>query len=71
MHLFDLAGSTSVLQELSPQDDVQMRVSLSYFIGSGFGEIGWKNQYRKSSPFLKFLFKNVCRVQVGPFKVGE
>lgn len=57
MHLYDLPWPTSVLQDLPPQTDVQMRVTLSYFIEPGPGEIGWKDRYRYPSHSLKFLLK--------------
>lgn len=57
MHLYDLPWPTSVLQDLPPKTDVQMRVTLSYFIEPGPGEIGWKDRYRYPSHSLKFLIK--------------
>jgi hypothetical protein len=57
MHLYDLPWPTSVLQDLPPQTDVQLRVTLSYFIEPGPGEIGWKDRYRYPSYSLKFLVK--------------
>jgi hypothetical protein len=57
MHLYDLPWPTSVLQDLPPQIDVQMRITLSYFIEPGPGEIGWKDRYRYSSHSLKFFIK--------------
>ena len=54
MHLYELPWPKEVLQELPPATKVSMRVTLSYFIEPGPGQIGWDNKYRYSSFGLKF-----------------
>ena len=53
MHFYELPWPTSVLQEM---DDVmvRMRITLSYFIEPGPGEIGWQDRYRYPSHLLRF-----------------
>ena len=53
MHLYRLPWPTQVLQELG-EVEVIMRVTLSYFIEPGPGEIGWKDKYRYPSHGLRF-----------------
>jgi hypothetical protein len=53
MHLYELPWPREVLLELG-QTEVRMRVTLSYFIEPGPGEIGWKDRYRYRSHGLKF-----------------
>lgn len=54
MHLHDLPWPAEVLLALPPQTEVSMRVTLSYFIEPGPGEIGWKDRYRYPSHQLRF-----------------
>ena len=54
MHLYDLPWPKAVLLELPPETEVQMRITLSYFIEPGPGEIGWRDRYRYSSHVLRF-----------------
>ncbi len=54
MHLYELPWPKNVLRELPPETKVSMRVTLSYFIEPGPGEIGYEDKYRYSSFGLKF-----------------
>ena len=53
MHLYNLPWPKDVLKELA-EIPVKMRVTLSYFIEPGPGEIGWGNRYRYASHGLRF-----------------
>lgn len=53
MHLYRLPWPMEILQELGEME-VEMRVTLSYFIEPGPGEIGWKDRYRYASHALRF-----------------
>lgn len=53
MHLYRLPWPSQILQELG-EVEVKMRVTLSYFIEPGPGEIGWKDRYRYPSHGLRF-----------------
>lgn len=53
MHLYNLPWPTSELANLGEQI-VTMRVTLSYFIEPGPGEVGWNNRYRYASHALRF-----------------
>jgi len=53
MHLYNLPWPNEVLSELGAVP-VKMRVTLSYFIEPGPGEIGWDNRYRYASHALRF-----------------
>lgn len=54
MHLYDLPWPTEVLQNLPPDVLVQMRITLSYFVEPGPGELGWQDRYRYASHALRF-----------------
>jgi hypothetical protein len=58
MHLYELPWPKEVLQDLPPEIEVRMRVTLSYFIEPGPGEIGWKDRYRYASHALRFDVKS-------------
>jgi len=58
MHLFDLPWPMDVLQALPDEIPIEMRVTLSYFIEPGPGEIGWKDRYRYPSHGLRFDVKS-------------
>ncbi|MCK5374897.1 MAG: S8 family peptidase, partial [Alphaproteobacteria bacterium] len=45
MHLYELPWPKEILETLG-EIDVEMRVTLSYFVEPGPGEIGWKDRYR-------------------------
>lgn len=53
MHLHKLPWPEEVLQSLG-EIDVEMRVTLSYFIEPGPGEVGWRDKYRYPSCNLRF-----------------
>jgi hypothetical protein len=53
MHLYALPWPKDVLLELGAAE-IRMRVTLSYFIEPGPGEIGWKDRYRYPSHGLRF-----------------
>jgi len=53
MHLYDLPWPKGVLENLGATL-VKMRITLSYFIEPGPGEVGWKNRYRYASHALRF-----------------
>lgn len=53
MHLYALPWPIEALLDMGPTQ-VRMRVTLSYFIEPGPGEIGWKDRYRYRSHGLKF-----------------
>jgi len=53
MHLHNMPWPREVLQELGAVN-VEMRVTLSYFIEPGPGEIGWQDKYRYPSCRLRF-----------------
>ena len=54
MHFHELPWPREVLQSLPPETEVEMRVTLSYFIEPGPGEIGHKDKYRYASHMLRF-----------------
>lgn len=58
MHFYDLPWPTEVLQALPDDIQVKMKVTLSYFIEPGPGEIGWKDRYRYASHTLRFDINN-------------
>jgi hypothetical protein len=53
MHLYRLPWPRDILLGLG-ETPVSMRVTLSYFIEPGPGEIGWKDRYRYASHGLRF-----------------
>jgi hypothetical protein len=53
MHLYNLPWPTGVLLGLGAVQ-VTMRVTLSYFVEPGPGEIGWEDRYRYASHALRF-----------------
>jgi len=54
MHFHKLPWPKDVLQSLPTDVEVEMRVTLSYFIEPGPGEIGGKDKYRYASHMLRF-----------------
>lgn len=58
MHLYELPWPKEALLELPPETEIQMRVTLSYFIEPGPGEIGWENRYRYASHGLRFFLNS-------------
>lgn len=57
MHLYALPWPTEALLDLE-ELRVRMRVTLSYFIEPGPGEIGWKDRYRYPSHGLRFALNS-------------
>jgi hypothetical protein len=53
MHLYNLPWPTAILGALG-EAQVRMRVTLSYFVEPGPGEVGWDNRYRYASHALRF-----------------
>lgn len=62
MHLYKLPWPSEILQELGEQE-VEMRITLSYFIEPGPGEIGWKDRYRYASHALRFDLNSPTETQ--------
>ncbi|MDD3320768.1 MAG: S8 family peptidase [Paludibacter sp.] len=58
MHFFDLPWPTDLLTSLG-ETPVRFRITLSYFIEPGAGEIGWKDKYRYQSYGLRFEINNI------------
>ena len=58
MHLHELPWPKDVLLSLG-ETQVTLRITLSYFIEPGPGEIGWKDRYRYASYALHFDLNNV------------
>lgn len=53
MHIHALPWPKEVLEFLG-EENVTMKVTLSYFIEPGPGEVGWKDKYRYPSCGLRF-----------------
>jgi len=53
MHLHELPWPRETLRELG-ETHVELRITLSYFIEPGPGEVGWRDRYRYPSHGLKF-----------------
>jgi hypothetical protein len=58
IHFFSLPWPQELLLDLG-QTPVRLRITLSYFIEPGAGEIGWKDKYRYQSYGLRFDLNNV------------
>lgn len=54
MHFYDLPWPKDTLLNLPDETPVEMRVTLSYFVEPGPGEIGWQDRYRYASHGLRF-----------------
>ena len=57
MHIHELPWPSDLLLELGDVN-VRMKVTLSYYIEPGLGEIGWKDKYRYPSCALLFDVNN-------------
>lgn len=53
MHIHEIPWPKEVLESLG-EIEAKIKVTLSYFIEPGPGEVGWKNKYRYSSAGLRF-----------------
>ena len=53
LHFYQLPWPTDVLRDMG-ETNVTMRVTLSYFIEPGPGEVGWQDRYRYPSHALRF-----------------
>ena len=53
LHLYELPWPKDQLQQLGAVE-VQLRITLSYFIEPGPGEVGWRDRYRYASHGLRF-----------------
>ena len=53
MHLYNLPWPSDILLSLG-EAQVKMRVTLSYFVEPGPGEVGWQDRYRYASHGLRF-----------------
>ena len=58
IHFFNLPWPSDLLLGMG-QIPVKLRITLSYFIEPGAGEIGWKDKYRYQSHGLRFDLNNV------------
>ena len=57
IHYYELPWPTQVLEALGSYE-CTLRVTLSYFVEPGPGEVGWKNRYRYASHGLRFDVNN-------------
>lgn len=57
MHMHDIPWPTDILKSLG-EETVRLRVTLSYYIEPGPGQIGWKDKYRYPSCGLVFDVNN-------------
>lgn len=58
IHFFNLPWPSDLLLGMG-EIHVKLRITLSYFIEPGVGEIGWKDKYRYQSHGLRFDINNV------------
>lgn len=59
MHLYNLPWPADALADLG-ETEVRMRVTLSYFVEPGPGEVGWQDRYRYASHALRFAVNGVA-----------
>lgn len=57
IHFFNLPWPSDLLLNMG-ETPVRLRVTLSYFVEPGAGEIGWKDKYRYQSHGLRFDINN-------------
>ena len=62
MHIYSLPWPLEELQRLGEME-VEMRITLSYFIEPGPGEVGWKDRYRYASHALRFDINSPTETQ--------
>lgn len=58
IHFFNLPWASELLLQMG-EIPVKFKITLSYFIEPGAGEIGWKDKYRYQSHGLRFEVNNV------------
>ena len=58
IHFFNLPWASDLLLQMG-EISVKLKITLSYFIEPGAGEIGWKDKYRYQSHGLRFDVNNV------------
>jgi hypothetical protein len=58
IHFFNLPWPSELLLSLGDVP-VRLRITLSYFVEPGAGEIGWKDKYRYQSHGLRFDINNI------------
>jgi len=63
MHFYELPWPKDLLLDLG-EAPVRLRITLSYFIEPGPGEIGWKDKYRYPSHGLRFALINIGESRV-------
>jgi hypothetical protein len=57
IHFFNLPWASELLLQMG-EISVKLKITLSYFIDPGAGEIGWKDKYRYQSHGLRFDVNN-------------
>lgn len=62
IHFFNLPWPSDLLLGMG-EIHVRLRITLSYFIEPGAGEIGWKDKYRYQSHGLRFDVNNVGEIE--------
>lgn len=62
-HFFNLPWPSDLLLEMG-EIPVKLKITLSYFIDPGPGEIGWKNRYRYQSHGLRFQINHIGESEV-------
>lgn len=63
IHFFELPWPKDVLLSME-NIDVKLRITLSYFIEPGAGEIGWLDKYRYQSYGLRFDLNNIRETEL-------
>jgi len=58
IHFFNLPWASDLLLHMG-ETPVKLKITLSYFIEPGAGEIGWKDKYRYQSHGLRFEVNNI------------
>jgi len=58
IHFFNFPWPKDLLLEMG-ETPVRLRITLSYFVEPGAGEIGWKDKYRYQSHGLRFDINNI------------
>ncbi|TSJ47620.1 S8 family peptidase [Fluviicola chungangensis] len=67
IHFFDFPWPEDLLLSMS-DTPVTLKITLSYFIEPGAGEIGWKDKYRYQSHGLRFDINNVDDIDENAFR---